>query len=332
MFVFSVFLPLFLTEFVLFSTLKRLVTSETGHGKRIRERNEKNAFITGRVDGGANMFDKKNYYEILGTASSASEKTLKEQFRKLMKLYHPDVNQSSDAVIRYAEIMEAYRTLSNKSSRAMYDLANNFAGVSLNESASESASGEPVPSKETLESRKEHYEKLLREKRAREQTQKDGAFSPYTYLARWRVWLTLPASSLAIAVLSVFFEKTASLSGDGIDVFAAAGTAFTLTLMMWLAYLLFRLSAAHLGYRPPKAVLWVWALLSAYLYETVLGRFYGRAGYGDSFFMNLGGIVFLSGLLTFFLIFSCAMSFLEMNSQIRQAQRQRTGRTRRSGS
>jgi hypothetical protein len=277
------------------------------------------------------MFDKKNYYEILGVSPSESEKALKERFRKLMKLYHPDVNRCPDAAARYAEIMEAYRTLSDKSARTMYDLANNVAGgssVSCGESPSV-PSGGTAPREETLEARKERYERLLREKRARERMEKDDSFSPHAYLARGKVWLALLASSFTIAFLSVFLEKAASLSGGDTGVFAVAGAAFALTLMIWLVYLTFRLSAAYLGYRLPKAVFWIWGFSSACLYDAVLGRSYGAAGYGDSFFMRMKGVAFLPGLLIFFLIFSYAISFLETKSQIRQVQPQRTGRTRR---
>jgi hypothetical protein len=265
----------------------------------------------------------KNYYEILGTTPSASEKTLKEQFRKLMKLYHPDVNKRPDAAMRYAQIMEAYRTLSDKSARAMYDLSNNFAGASYGASSSAASSDDsPPPRKETLESRKEHYERLLREKRAREQMQKDGAFSPVTYLLRWRVWLMIPASSLAIAALSIFLENSTSLSAGNTDIFAATGAAFALTLLMWLVYLIFRLSAAYLEYQPSKLVLGFWGLPTAYLYDVILGRSYGGAGYGDSFFMKIGNISFLPGFAFFFLIFGSVALFLEMKPRMRQVQRQ----------
>jgi hypothetical protein len=268
----------------------------------------------------------KNYYEILGTTPSASEKNLKEQFRKMMKLYHPDVNSSPSAANRYAEIMEAYRTLSDKSTRAMYDLANNFEGaVSVSSESSPVSSGASSASRpETMASRREHYEKLLREKRAREQMQKNTSFSPYSYIARWRVLLVIPASSFAIAGLSILLEKIASVSTGGVDVFALTAAAFALTLLLWLVYLVLRLSAAYLDYQPPKTVLWLWGLPSSYLYDTVLGRSYGGAGYGGGYFMTVGNIFFLPGLLVFFLIFACGLSFLEAKPQVRQVQRQKT--------
>jgi hypothetical protein len=252
----------------------------------------------------------KNYYAILGLAPSASEKTIKEQFRKLMKLYHPDVSKGPDAAAQYAQIMEAYRTLSDKSMRVMYDLSNNFAGASASDASPSTASSDKdTPRKGSTESRREHYERLLREKRAREKMQKAGSFSPYSYLARWRVMLVIPASSFMIAALSASLEKATSLSGDGASVFSVAGAAFALTLLLWLAYLVFRLSAAYLDYQPPKILPWFWGIPFAYLYDFVLDRIYGGAGYGDSFFMKIGNIAFLPGLIFFFLIFACGASF-----------------------
>jgi hypothetical protein len=277
------------------------------------------------------MFD-KNYYEILGVTPSASERNLKERFRKLMKLYHPDVNQSSDAVARYAEIMEAYRTLSDKSARAMYDLSCNFVGVSpLSDDSppSETRKEPSSPRRETMEDRKDHYEKLLREKRAREQAEKKGSFTPYSYLARWRVWLVLLASSLAIAALSVYLEMASSPSAEGASVAGANAAsvligigriAFVLVLLMWLVYLCLRAFIAYVDCQPSKAIFWLWGLVYAYLYDIALARFCGAAGYGDSLFIKIGNVAFLPGLFVFFVFFTFGILFLEKKQQITQVQ------------
>jgi curved DNA-binding protein CbpA len=64
----------------------------------------------------------KDYYAILGIARSASDRTIKETYRRLAKKYHPDVNASPDAEYIFKEINEAYEVLSDPERRAQYDL------------------------------------------------------------------------------------------------------------------------------------------------------------------------------------------------------------------
>ena len=65
---------------------------------------------------------KRDYYEILGLARGASELDLKNAFRKLAKVHHPDRNQSDkDAERKFKELNEAYQTLSDPQKRAAYD-------------------------------------------------------------------------------------------------------------------------------------------------------------------------------------------------------------------
>ena len=65
---------------------------------------------------------KRDYYEVLGVAKSASEEELKKAYRKLAKQYHPDVNPgNAEAEAKFKEINEAYEVLSDKDKRAKYD-------------------------------------------------------------------------------------------------------------------------------------------------------------------------------------------------------------------
>ena len=69
----------------------------------------------------------KNYYTILGVSESCSEQELKSAYRKLARLWHPDVaGNSEDTVAKFKEINEAYETLSNKVKRAEYDTINRY--------------------------------------------------------------------------------------------------------------------------------------------------------------------------------------------------------------
>jgi DnaJ-class molecular chaperone len=65
---------------------------------------------------------KKDYYDILGVKRDASEREIKQAYRKLARKYHPDVNPSNkSAEARFKEINEAHEVLSDKDKRAKYD-------------------------------------------------------------------------------------------------------------------------------------------------------------------------------------------------------------------
>jgi molecular chaperone DnaJ len=64
----------------------------------------------------------KDYYKILGISKTASEKEIKQAYRKLARKYHPDVNPGDKpSEERFKEVSEAYEVLSDKEKRAKYD-------------------------------------------------------------------------------------------------------------------------------------------------------------------------------------------------------------------
>ena len=65
----------------------------------------------------------KDYYKILGLENSkVSSSEIKAAYREQAKLYHPDVNaEGSFSEERFKDINEAYRVLSNNSSKKKYD-------------------------------------------------------------------------------------------------------------------------------------------------------------------------------------------------------------------
>jgi curved DNA-binding protein len=66
--------------------------------------------------------DFKDYYATLGVAKTASEKEIKQAFRKLARKHHPDLNPGDKvAESRFKEINEAYEVLGDPSSRKKYD-------------------------------------------------------------------------------------------------------------------------------------------------------------------------------------------------------------------
>jgi curved DNA-binding protein len=66
--------------------------------------------------------DFKDYYATLGVAKTASEKEIKQAFRKLARKHHPDVNPGDKvAESKFKEINEAYEVLGDADSRKKYD-------------------------------------------------------------------------------------------------------------------------------------------------------------------------------------------------------------------
>jgi DnaJ-class molecular chaperone len=64
----------------------------------------------------------KDYYTTLGVAKTATDKEIKQAFRKLARKFHPDVNPGDKtAEARFKEINEAHEVLSDPSKRRKYD-------------------------------------------------------------------------------------------------------------------------------------------------------------------------------------------------------------------
>ncbi len=72
----------------------------------------------------------KNFYEVLGIPPDASEEQIKEVYKDLARLYHPDSNfyaeitggkASADQVQIFKVITAAYNTLTDREKRAEYD-------------------------------------------------------------------------------------------------------------------------------------------------------------------------------------------------------------------
>lgn len=63
----------------------------------------------------------KDYYDILGVDSSASETEIRNAYRKLARKYHPDKNKEAGAEDKFKEINEAHEVLKDKEKRASYD-------------------------------------------------------------------------------------------------------------------------------------------------------------------------------------------------------------------
>src|ERR1700676_3566664 len=65
---------------------------------------------------------KQDYYELLGISRKATQKEVRQAYRKLARKYHPDLNpgdKSSEE--KFKQVQEAYDVLSDTKKRQMYD-------------------------------------------------------------------------------------------------------------------------------------------------------------------------------------------------------------------
>lgn len=92
---------------------------------------EQSSFDDGNDDSnstfGSQRTDALTYYEILGISKTASKEEIKNAYKKLALIYHPDKyshladEYKEDAEKKFRQINEAYQILSNKEKRENYD-------------------------------------------------------------------------------------------------------------------------------------------------------------------------------------------------------------------
>ena len=89
--------------------------------------------------------DFKDYYATLGVPKTASEKEVKQAFRKLARKFHPDVNPNNkSAESKFKEINEAYEVIGDPEKRRKYDeLGSNWKAYEQAQRAGGAGAGSP---------------------------------------------------------------------------------------------------------------------------------------------------------------------------------------------
>jgi curved DNA-binding protein len=89
--------------------------------------------------------DFKDYYSTLGVTKTASDKEIKQAFRKLARKFHPDVNPGDKAAeARFKEINEANEVLSDPAKRKKYDeLGANWRAYEQAQQGGQAGAGSP---------------------------------------------------------------------------------------------------------------------------------------------------------------------------------------------
>ena len=63
----------------------------------------------------------RRYYEILGLRPGATREEIRQSYRRLAKLYHPDRNPSEEAKHKFIQIQNAYEILTDDVRRMQYE-------------------------------------------------------------------------------------------------------------------------------------------------------------------------------------------------------------------
>lgn len=65
----------------------------------------------------------KNYYQILEVQPESTEETIKAQYKKLVKQYHPDISRDATSKDQFLDLQEAYQVLTDTWKRNQFNQA-----------------------------------------------------------------------------------------------------------------------------------------------------------------------------------------------------------------
>lgn len=124
-----------------------------------------------RSAGLARLFAANDYYSVLGVGKSASTEQIKQAYRDLAKIHHPDLLASAGvkgAAFKFEQIAEAYSILANPDRRAKYDIDNERSPESLREELEGVRGSDGVPLSRTANLNRNEFAMHYRQKIAEE--------------------------------------------------------------------------------------------------------------------------------------------------------------------
>ncbi len=96
-------------------------------------------------------FYNKDLYEILHVKKTSSLEEIKSAYRRLARIYHPDINETNEGLEIFKQICHAYEILSDENKRKLYDIKNGFNKPSDTSELHSSSKSENVETKIEVE-------------------------------------------------------------------------------------------------------------------------------------------------------------------------------------
>lgn len=128
--------------------------------------------------------ENKNLYEILGLNPNSTKEEIKIAYRKLVRIYHPDVNQTKEAENFFKLLNNAAQTLLDDAKRLQYDTLAGILGAKKNyvqnEEVQDDKAGEDLYQNSEIKSSENPINKAFEEHKTNENAKGTSFFSDKT--------------------------------------------------------------------------------------------------------------------------------------------------------
>ncbi|MEO0583333.1 MAG: J domain-containing protein [Bacteroidota bacterium] len=148
----------------------------------------------------------RNYYQILNVDTQAEAAEIKQAYRRLAKLYHPDSNSDPDAKQQFVSISQAYEVLIDPDKRWRYDLLINYGTAHTYKPP---PPAQPTPAQQAATQDAERRRAYKRNKAAQEE-EKFQEFAKYRILSK-------AICMIGLLLTSILFVDGLLSSADGLD-------------------------------------------------------------------------------------------------------------------